>query len=148
MNKLIIVLIIVALSISAFVFRESITGNVTSDTNVAITIPLSEISEEANWYEYDFGNTKIKYFAVQANDGSIKTAFNECDVCFGSKRGYRQEGEFMVCNNCGNKYPIVGLGTENRGGGGCWPGYLPSQVEGDKLVISVSDIEKGARLFK
>ena len=34
----------------------------------------------------------------------------------------------MVCNNCGNKYPIDGLGTENKNPGGCWPGYLPSTV--------------------
>ena len=106
-------------------------------------IPLSEISEQAKYYEVD----GIRFFVVQAADGSIKTAFDACDICYGSKKGYSQQGDMMVCNNCGNRYPISGLGTENLRGGGCWPGYLPSKISGDNLVIKQSDIEKGGYRF-
>ena len=42
---------------------------------------------------------------------------------------------------------ISGLGTENKNPGGCWPGYLPSAVEGDNLVIEKSDIASGSWRF-
>lgn len=111
-----------------------------------IRILLSEISETATWHEYTSGGTVIRFFVVKAGDGSIKTGFDACDFCYKERKGYRQEGQYMVCNNCGNKYPITGLGTENKTGG-CWPGYLPSHVDGDYLVMKVSDIEKGRWMF-
>lgn len=110
-------------------------------------IPLPEISEKAKFYEYQSGTTLIRFFAVNADDGSIKTGFDECDICYRSGKGYSQEGEYMVCNNCGNRYPINGLGTENKDPGGCWPGYLPSTVQGGDLVIKRTDIESGAWRF-
>jgi uncharacterized membrane protein len=113
-----------------------------------VTMALSEISGQAKWYEYQSENINIKYFIVTSEDNSIKSAFDACDVCYGSKKGYSQEGDFMVCNNCGNRYPISGLGTENKPGGGCWPGYLPSRVEGDNLVIKTSDLKQGGYRFK
>ena len=108
-----------------------------------INIPLSEITSTAKWYEYEYysGGNKIKFFAVKASDGTIKTAFDACDVCYYAKKGYRQEGDYMVCNNCGNRYPIAGLGIKNKTPGGCWPGYLPSIAEGDNILIKKSDLE-------
>jgi len=112
-----------------------------------ISIPVSDITETAKWFEYESSGATIKFFAVNAGDGSIKTAFDACDVCFSSKKGYRQEKNTMICNNCGNKYPIDSLGTENKKGGGCWPGYLPSKVIGDNLVIEKSELDKGGYRF-
>lgn len=111
-------------------------------------IPLSEISEDAKFYEYTSDGTTIRFFAVKADDGSIKTGFDACDVCYRSGKGYRQEGKYMVCNNCDNKYPISGLGTKNKNPGGCWPGFLPSSVNGDSLVIEKSNLEKGILRFR
>jgi len=131
-------------------FGSGITGYA-SDINTKesgkIKIPLSEISEKAKWYEYESDGVAIRFFAVKANDESIKTGFDACDVCYRTKKGYRQEGNYMVCNNCGNRYPIIGLGTENKNPGGCWPGYLPSKIDGQNLVIKKSDIEKGRWRF-
>lgn len=106
-------------------------------------IPLSDITENAKFYEYG----SIRFFAVKASDGTIKTGFDACDVCYSSGKGYRQEGDDMVCNNCGNRYPITGLGTANKNPGGCWPGYLPSKIVGDNLVIEKSDIKDGSWRF-
>ena len=105
-------------------------------------LAASRIASAAN-----AGGTKIRYFAVKANDRTIKTGFDECDVCYRAGKGYRQEGEFMVCNNCGNRYPISGLGTENKNPGGCWPGYLPNYIEGDKIIIKQSDLIGGKWRF-
>ncbi|MBU2635381.1 DUF2318 domain-containing protein [Patescibacteria group bacterium] len=106
-----------------------------------INIVLSDITDNARWYEYDLGSSKIKFFAVKASDGTVKTGFDACDVCYTEKKGYRQEGDYMVCKNCGNRYPIDGLGTENKTPGGCWPGYLSNVIEGDNILIKKSDLE-------
>ena len=110
------------------------------DLGASVQISLSEITDQAKWYEYDLGEKNIKFFAVRAEDGSIRTAFDACDVCFAVGKGYRQEGNDMVCNNCGLRFPINGLGTENRNPGGCWPGYLPNVVEGDNVLIKEKDL--------
>lgn len=119
-----------------------------AETPTEIKIPLSEISEKAEWKEYDSGGAKIKFFVVKANDGSIKTAFDACDVCYRNKRGYRQERNDMVCNNCGRRFAIISLGTENKNPGGCWPGYLLNKIEDNNVVIKESDLEKGKWRFK
>ena len=112
-----------------------------------VIIPLENVGTVAKFYEFESGGKTIRFFAVEASDGSIKTAFDACDVCFSSQKGYRQEGTNMVCNNCGNKYPISGLGTENRNPGGCWPSFLPSTVSGENLLIEKTGLEKGAVMF-
>jgi uncharacterized membrane protein len=149
MNKFLwIAISIIVVLIAVFSFG-GFTGNVVANTGEfldegnIIKIPLNEISKTAAFYNYG----KIEFFVVGAEDGTVKTAFNACDVCYRSKKGYRQDGEDMICNNCGNHYPISGLGTKNLRGGGCWPGYLPGVVEGDYIVIKRSDLESGAYRF-
>jgi len=121
---------------------NAISGDVIEEGEI-IKIPLSEVSTKAQFYDYE----GIEYFVVKAEDGTVKTAFNACDVCYGAKKGYSQKGGDMICNNCGNHYAISGLGTRNIRGGGCWPGYLPSEIEGDYLVIKKSDLEAGKNRF-
>ena len=52
----------------------------------------------------------------------------------------------MVCNNCGNHYPISGLGTQNLRGG-CWPSYLESSNDGEYLVIPKAALDAGSKRF-
>ena len=111
-----------------------------------IRISLSEITDEAQWYTYK-GKTLIRFFVVKAGNGSIKAGFDACDVCYRSQKGYSQDGEFMVCNNCGLTYPISDLGTENKNPGGCWPGYLPTFNDGEYLLIKVQDLEARGWMF-
>ncbi len=115
--------------------------------NDVMVLSASDITSQAKWYEYESNGVTIKFFAVKGSDGVIRTAFDACDVCFGAHKGYRQEGNIMVCNNCGNKYAIDSLGTENKRGGGCWPGYLPNTLEGEQIVIQNADLEKGRYRF-
>jgi uncharacterized membrane protein len=143
-----VVLLLLVGALFLFLGKSSIARDAIQNSDEIITISLTEISENAEWYEYALNGVNIKYFAVEAKDGTINTAFDACDICYGNKKGYRQQGDVMVCNNCGNKYPISGLGTENLLGGGCWPGYLPSKIEGDNLIIKISDLKKGAYRFK
>ena len=134
-------IVILAIVLSIIFMGGSSTAKVIENSNT-ITIPLSEVSTEAQFYEYD----GIKYFAVKASDGSIRTAFDACDVCGGTK-GYRQEGKDMVCNNCGRHFSIDSLGEKNVFGGGCWPSHLPHTIEGNSIIIKKHDINEGGYLF-
>mgnify|MGYP000285987016 CR=1 FL=1 len=109
------------------------------------SIEASETEIRKTWTKEELNRFESQF--VNRSDPDLRTAFDACDVCYGSKKGYRQEGDQMVCNNCGNRYPVDGLGTENKAGGGCWPGYLPSEVRGDTLVIKNSDLDAGKYRF-
>ncbi|MAG22394.1 MAG: hypothetical protein CL943_03785 [Candidatus Diapherotrites archaeon] len=126
---------------------NSATDAADNSEQATFSIPVASIGQEAKWYEYESNGTTIRFFAVKGSDGSVKTAFDACDVCNYSKKGYSQQGNFMVCNNCGNKYPIDGLGTENKRPGGCWPSYLPNEVVGENIVIQKANLEKGSAFF-
>lgn len=141
MNKKIIIIsfVIVCLIIVSLLFFKP--------NKEIYEINLSEISTEAKWFDYTQDNVQITFFAVKANDGTIKTAFNACDVCYGEKKGYSQDDKYMVCNNCGNRYKISDLGVENKLSGGCWPGHLSNTIKGNKLLVKVSDITKGGFRF-
>ena len=146
-KNLLILLVVVPLALVGFFLFKGKTGSAVLADDEVVKIPLSEISGTAKFYDYDSNGVNIKYFAVKASDGSIKTAFDACDVCYRSRKGYRQEGNDMVCNNCGNHYAISGLGTKNLKGGGCWPGYLPSKIDGDYLIVGEKDLESGRYRF-
>ena len=121
------------------------TGNADKsvDNGKSIELSLSEVSDQATFYTFE----GIRYFTILGSDGTPRTAFDACDVCYRSGKGYRQEGDYMICNNCGNKYAIDGLGTKNTKGGGCWPGYLPHKIEGDNIIITEADLNTGASKF-
>jgi len=122
----------------------STTGNVVSEENY-VEIPISELSETAKFYSLNSNGKEVRYFVVKGSDGKIRTAFDACDVCGGAK-GYRQEGNDMICNNCGRSFDIDSIGTKNIGGG-CWPSYLTNKIEGDNVLISKSELAKGAFRF-
>jgi uncharacterized membrane protein len=149
MNKKILLItgIIILIIISLIIFRDPSTGDAIKDSVIieegSIKIPVEDISKNAQFYEYE----GKEYFVVKAEDGSIKTAMNACDVCYRKKKGYRQEGRDMVCNNCGKYYAISDLGTKNNISGGCWPGYLPNKIEGSYVVIKKSDINAKRYMF-
>jgi uncharacterized membrane protein len=57
--------------------------------------------------------------AVEAPDGTARTAFNTCQVCYDSGRGYyMQDGDAPVCQNCGNRFSTDRVEVES---GGCNP---------------------------
>jgi len=131
--------LVAALLTNGFGFIEpSPIGLTTADRDGLLSIPLSDVTYRAKWYKDD---RDTRFFLVKAGDGTVRTALDACDVCYQQKKGYRQEGNYMICNNCGNRYPISGLGTENKTPGGCWPSYLPNTIEGDNVIVKRSDLK-------
>ena len=73
-----------------------------------------------------------------------RAALDACDMCYHAKKGYHQEGEDMICNNCGLKFHSSLI---NKVAGGCNPIGIATNIDGDQLVIKASDLERGGRFF-
>ncbi len=115
------------------------------DVDGVVTIPLAKINDgKAHHYEYSRDDVSVKFFVVKSRDGVIRAAFDACDVCYPSKKGYSQDGDFMVCNNCGMRFHSTRINVVK---GGCNPAPLKREVVSDKLVIKVEDIMPGSRFF-
>lgn len=100
---------------------------------------------KARFYSYktEDGIT-VKYFIVKSSDGVIRAAFDACDVCWRAGKGYSQEGDTMVCRNCGRKFATNKV---NEVKGGCNPAPLKRTVENGKVILQVADLLEGRQYF-
>ena len=101
----------------------------------------------ARYYNVNLSNGDIVYFfVVKDKNGVYRAAANACQVCFGSKLGFRQEGDNMICNTCGNAYPLEKIATEK---GGCNPGPInPNlKVKDGKIIITETELEEVSGFF-
>ncbi|OVE74667.1 hypothetical protein BVX95_01685 [archaeon D22] len=129
---------------------ESPTGNAIKagdiNNNDYFRISLEDVTDEAAFYSQTVDGVEVKFFAVRASDGSIRTAFDACDVCHGAKKGYTQVGNEMRCNNCGLHFAIDTLGEKNKGSG-CWPSHLNHEIINGEVVISKEDLKDKKYMF-
>lgn len=110
-----------------------------------VSIPLEEVSDgRAHFFSYAGGETRVDFFLLQSGDGTIRAALDTCDVCYRERKGYRQEGEYMVCNNCNQKFRSDMINVVK---GGCNPAPLERTVEGGKVVIAAAELDRGVRYF-
>ena len=148
-NLLLPVLVIAAVAIAGIVLlmtnrpadSKAGSGNSALNRHISTTLnnkgelvlPLGDITDNAEFFSVTVNNVPLEVLAVKASDGSIRTAFNTCQVCFGSGKGYYvQEGKELVCQNCGNRFAMSDVQVAK---GGCNP--LPIPDEG-KTVDSTS----------
>jgi uncharacterized membrane protein len=115
------------------------------ETADAVRIPLKTLdSGQAFFLSLESEGRQMYYFALKSQDGAYRAALDACDVCFKSNRGYRQEGDLMVCNNCGQTFPSNRIGEIK---GGCNPHPLARGIEGQYLVIRKADIAERKDYF-
>ncbi|MEM7480666.1 MAG: Fe-S-containing protein [Acidobacteriota bacterium] len=93
----------------------------------------------------NYGNQEVKFFVGRDSEGTVQAAFDANEICFKRKRGYRHDGEWMVCRVCDKAFRLAEV---NDGGGGCKPVPLAHRLEGDRLVLQESEILRGWRYFR
>lgn len=108
--------------------------------NGVVKFPVSSFDDTVQYFEYE----GIRFFILKSNDGTIRAAFDACDVCYGAGRGYDQVQDYMQCNNCGQAFPEDKINVVL---GGCNPSPLTREIIGKNLVIKTEDILKGQRFF-
>jgi len=100
---------------------------------------------KAKFYRFQAESGPVDFFVVRSHDGVVRSAFDTCDVCYKALKGYRQEGDDMVCNNCDQRFKTDMINVVK---GGCNPAPLQRQQAGEKIVIAANDIKAGAWYFK
>lgn len=116
-----------------------ISSGLITPTNGKLEIAVAGISDgKAHHFQVKSEDgTMVTFFVLKSADGVLRAAIDACDVCYRSGLGYYQEGDNMVCKNCGQKFASNKI---NEIKGGCNPAPLDRTVVGNKLVIEMKDI--------
>lgn len=114
----------------------------------SLVIKTEDLSEDAEFYPVEVDGTEMEVMAVKDAKGTVRTAFNTCQICYDSGNGYyKQEGDKLVCQNCGNSFTMDQVG-ETAGGCNPWP-ILESDrtlVDGE-IQISYDFLRDSADIF-
>ena len=114
-----------------------------------LIIRIDELSENALFFPMLVDGYNMEVLAVIAPDGTIRTAFNACQVCYPSGRGYYvQVGSVLVCQNCNMRYQMSMLEREV---GGCNPVpiFPANKVQtNETITISLAHIRETKSIFQ
>lgn len=100
---------------------------------------------QVRFYRYQMASGKeIRFFVIRSSDGVIRAALDTCDVCYRARKGYRQVGDAMVCNNCGKAFSSAAIDVVQ---GGCNPVPLERTVDGTKILLTAAALETGVAYF-
>ena len=134
----------VVLSLTAeYVYARSVNQSVPAKVLVAennqVRIPLSELTDSSlHFYMADVNGTVIRFLVIHKTNGDYATALDACQICGTS--GYRQEGQNIICRNCGAAIYVPSIGDS----GGCNPIAVKSQVEGGEVIVDLSALARAA----
>ncbi len=153
-NKIVVFASVVLVLIATIFTVIGILGKSTNKTNQAsvdnsdLVIPISEVTETAKYYPYSVNGTDMEIIALKASDGTVRTALNTCQVCYDSGRGYyMQEGNALVCQNCGNRFSADQVELVK---GGCNPVPIIKENKtenGTNITISKEFLAQNVELF-
>jgi high-affinity iron transporter len=104
-----------------------------------VRISLSELSDSSlHFYTADVNDTVIRFLVIHKQNGDYATALDACQIC--GTAGYRQEGQNVICRNCGASIYIPSIGQS----GGCNPISVKSRVEGGEVIVDLSALGDAA----
>ena len=123
-------------------------GAVTISSGESLVIHTADITTDASFFPVEVNGTRMEVIAVKDSEGNIRTAFNTCQVCYDSGRGYYvQSGDYLVCQNCGNRFSMDQVEIES---GGCnpWPIFAENKtVTADEISISYDFLAEAQGIF-
>ena len=86
----------------------------------------------------DAGGTVLRFLVIRKSSSEYVAALDACQIC--GWAGYRQEGQNVICRNCGAAIYIPSIGES----GGCNPVGVKSNIEGGELVVDLSALTGAA----
>lgn len=109
-----------------------------------LEIPIAELSEHIKIYSFTVDGLNMEVLAARDADGTVRTAFNTCQVCNGSRKAYFvEQGDKVVCQNCGNAFGREDVGVLS---GGCnpYPIFAEDREDSEEAVRISYDFLSGA----
>lgn len=125
--------------------QEDFNDDGVGDACDTLRISLDELTTTATYFEYEAEQATVFYFALLDSDGEPRVALDACELCFEFKRGFRNEGDEMVCNNCGQRFEVDGLGDNE---GQCNPGIVVFEVTETEVLIEPETLEASTDWFE
>lgn len=167
-KKNILPVVAVAVAVTAliitFINKEGFTAEVVPESNKTssnkevegtlndagdLVINLEDIGEEATFFQLKVKGTAMAVLAVKAEDGTVRTAFDTCQICNGSPYAYfEQQGDNFQCQNCGNVYSREMIEKER---GGCNPVPIMAEEKTQtetEIIIPAKVLEDNLQRFK
>jgi FTR1 family protein len=108
-----------------------------------VRLPVAQVND-GNLHRFSFTDesTTVRFIVIRRPDGRLATALDACQIC--GPQGYYQEGANVICKNCAAVIYIPSIGLP----GGCNPVPIESRLEGEELVIPVSQLTEGKIFFR
>jgi uncharacterized membrane protein len=139
-------LVLLVLLITGGCGKQPVEHNVVTPKNGAIRIPVSEVHDgKVHLFTYKKSGNRINFFIRTDGKDNLSACFDACFTCYKHKKGYRQEGTDLVCNECSMKFRLADEHWDNTQG--CSPISLKSRIENNEVVIMADDLERGGKLF-
>lgn len=108
-------------------------GKMLAAENNRVHIPLSELTDSSlHFYTADVNGTVIRFLVIHQTNGDYATALDACQIC--GRAGYRQEGQNIICRNCGASIYVPSIGDH----GGCNPIPVKSSVAGGEVIVDLT----------
>ena len=120
---------------------------VTGAAAEGLVIPLSGLSEQPLFIDWNQDGTAMQLLARMDEAGMPQLAYNTCQVCAGSPYAYFEyQNGVLVCRNCGNRFALSSVGKVS---GGCNPMPVTAyENDGAQLIVPEAALAQAAGSFK
>jgi uncharacterized membrane protein len=117
-------------------------GKMLAVENNHVRISLSELTDSSlHFYTADVNGTVIRFLVIHKTNGDYATALDACQIC--GRSGYRQEGQNIICRNCGASIYVPSIGDH----GGCNPIPVTSSVAGGEVTVDLSALAEATSMI-
>jgi FTR1 family protein len=115
---------------------------VVSHEDGMVHIPVAGLTPgQLNLYTYQGSEANVSFMVIKQDENDITVALNACSIC--PPRGYHQEGEVLICDNCNAPINMDTVGMP----GGCNPIPLAASLAGGEVLIASSDLLGAQAVF-
>jgi uncharacterized membrane protein len=104
-----------------------------------VSIPVTDLADSnLHYFTADSGGTLLRFLVIRKGDGDYAVALDACQICGWS--GYRQQGQNVICRNCGAAIYVPSIGQA----GGCNPVAVKARVEAGKVTVDLAALAESA----
>jgi uncharacterized membrane protein len=144
MRKYILLLMVLVTAVLFISFKPNKYSKVKIE-NGEIKLQIKKMRDgRPHYYKHEINGKAIKFFVLMDNESIVRVAFDACDVCYPEGKGYRQEGDFMICNNCGQQFHESKINIIK---GGCNPAPVDRIFDQNYVYIAVESLAEGGVYF-
>lgn len=112
------------------------------DGNIILPIEVVRKNKFVS-FEYNGKNIRVPLLAYISEDGTLVTAIRMCEPC--NSKSFHIKGSTLVCDACGTTWKLNDLEAIQGGCAKYPPEPIPSEIEGDQIIISEKAVSNWTR---